>query len=90
MMQQTKLTSLIEAITNTLLGFVLSMLAWPVLSRIAGIDYNGHQHMVIVLLFTVLSVVRGYVVRRFFNNHMHHFALTVARLIKQGKHHDEL
>jgi predicted Na+-dependent transporter len=67
-MNQTKVESLIEAIVNTLVGFTVSMLATPLINLIMGIKMTGGQLTGSVLLFTVLSIARGYVVRRWFNN----------------------
>lgn len=69
-MEQSKLGSLIEAIFNTLIGFALSFVAWPVAAAIFDMPYTHGQHFGIVLFFTVLSVARGYVVRRWFNGRL--------------------
>nr|MCP5012617.1 hypothetical protein [Aestuariibacter sp.] len=37
------------------------------------------QHVAIVAFFTVLSVARGYVIRRWFNNGMHVAAVKLAK-----------
>lgn len=64
---QTKRESIIEAVVNTLIGFLVSYAAWPLIAWKCGIEYNAIQHWEMTFWFTVLSVARGYVVRRWFN-----------------------
>lgn len=67
-MEQSRLGSLIEAAINTVIGFLVSFMAWPLGAWLCGLpDYSGGQHAGIVGFFTVLSVARSYVVRRWFN-----------------------
>lgn len=70
-MEQSKLGSLIEAAVNTLIGFALSFLAWPVAGWLFGIAYTHGQHFGVVMFFTLLSVARGYFVRRYANGAIH-------------------
>lgn len=79
-MQQTKTVSFIEAALNTAIGFFISMAFWPLAASFTGIEYSTQQHLVIVLLFTIISVARGYVIRRFFNSHLHQLAKKISRL----------
>lgn len=64
---QTKLNSLIEAITNTAVGFCISLLATFIIFPIVGIESTGIKNVIITLFFTVISIIRGYVLRRIFN-----------------------
>ena len=83
---QTKLTSLIETLLNTLIGFIVSFAGWPVAAAMTGVAYSSGQHTGIVAFFTVLSVARGYVIRRFFNAGLHLVAVRIAKsLVPQGK-----
>lgn len=66
-MSQSRSMSLIESTINTLAGFIISFLAWPVAALVTGIQYTPSQHVGVVLFFTAISVARGYVVRRWFN-----------------------
>jgi len=82
-MNQTRLESLIETIINTLIGFILSFIAWPVAAALFNMPYNHGQHFGIVLFFTVVSVARGYVIRRWFNGRLKLTASTLARKFNQ-------
>lgn len=77
-MNQSKLGSLIEAIINTAIGFIVSFVAWPVAAWITGISYTTGQHWAVVAFFTVVSVARSYVIRRWFNARLHNAAMKMA------------
>lgn len=64
---QTRLMSVIESSTSTAIGLVVSVIGQIVVSWWYALPLNFAQNMNIVLFFTVLSVIRQYVVRRYFN-----------------------
>ena len=64
---QSRLMSLIESLTNVAIGMVVSFFGQIVVSRWYNLPLNVAQNMQIVLFFTVLSVARSFVVRRWFN-----------------------
>ena len=59
--------SLIESLTNVAIGFLISLVGQVVVSHWYNLPLNVAQNMQIVLFFTVLSVARSYVVRRWYN-----------------------
>jgi hypothetical protein len=63
---QTKSMSMIEAITNTLVGFVMSILLQLMMTSALSIQMSLDQNLIMSLVFTVASVARGYLVRRMF------------------------
>lgn len=73
-MHQTRIQSLVETYINTFIGFMLSFLAWPLAAGVCQLQYTSSQHFGVVLFFTLLSVLRGYVIRRFFNARLHNAA----------------
>lgn len=79
MMEQTKLVSFIEVCLNTALGFLVSFSAWPLVAHLFGIPYSVHQNLGITGIFTVLSIARSYVVRRFFARRFHETAWRIAK-----------
>lgn len=83
MMLQSKLESLIEAVFNTIIGFVVSFAAWPICGWLFDLEYTSDQHVQVIAFFTVLSVARGYIVRRWFNHRIKLAAITAAQLIKE-------
>jgi hypothetical protein len=66
--KQTKKHSIFESITNTIIGLLTTLIFSPLIYGIVGIKYTFNQLGMATILFTILSIIRGYVVRRFFNN----------------------
>ncbi len=67
-MSQAPRHSLLESIANTATGFVVSNIAWPAVEHfILRRAWHPMQGLAVILVFTVLSVARNYLLRRFFN-----------------------
>ena len=66
-MSQSRRHSMIEAIAGTAIGFIVSVLASYVVYPAFGHAFTLAQNISITAIFTVLSIARGYVVRRLFN-----------------------
>lgn len=81
-MRQTKLTSLIETFMTVGLGMMVSLIAWPFVGALYGIEYSLESHFGITVIFTVLSVARVYIVRRFFAQKIYSKAYKLARKLK--------
>ncbi len=75
-MNQTRLGSLIEAWTNTFIGYWINVVAGLLIYPLFGAEFSFAQNMGIGLIFTVISIARGYVIRRWFN-----YQLTKAKFI---------
>jgi hypothetical protein len=68
---QTSRQSMIESLGGTAIGFIISVLVWQfVVNPVWGFNTTVFQNLNITLLFTVVSVIRSYYVRRIFN-HLH-------------------
>ena len=65
-MKQSRLMSLVEAITNVLVGYVLAIATQLVVFPWFGIVTGWTEHLTIGLTFVGVSLVRGYVLRRLF------------------------
>lgn len=65
--QQTRRQSLIETLAGVAIGFAISMLASLVVYPIFGHAFSLSQNAGITVIFTLLSIARGYGVRRLFN-----------------------
>ncbi len=59
---QTPLQSLLESISNTAVGYVLS-----IVSYVFVFDIDASTTVMMTAYFTVLSIARQYLTRRFFN-----------------------
>jgi len=64
---QTKKYSLIESITNTFIGFMVSLVAQIIIYPVMNIKVTFSQNIKITLIFTIISISRGYIIRRYFN-----------------------
>jgi Na+/H+ antiporter NhaA len=77
-MTQTRFSSFLEACFNTAIGFVMSMLLSIVVYPMFGHSFTLTQNVGITLIFTVASILRGYVVRRWFNARIHEASQRLA------------
>lgn len=85
--RQTRVASLIEVCANVALGFVVSALCWPFVAWWQGYEYTLSGNMQVTGFFTVLSISRGYLVRRFVASGLHRVAGNLARSILRRAGH---
>ena len=81
---QTKTVSLIEVCMNVSIGFCVSFAAWPFVAEAMGYPYSVTHNFAVTGFFTVLSVARGYIVRRFFARGLHSTAINLARRLSNA------
>ena len=67
MSRQTKLGSLAETLANTASGWLLALFASFFIFPAIGVTMNADQNLKATALFTIVSVVRGYLWRRWFD-----------------------
>ena len=77
-MNQTRLGSLIEAGINVLIGFAINMAANFVILPLVGFEITLAQSLFIGVLYTLVSVARSYIVRRWFNARLRAASLRMA------------
>lgn len=71
-MQQNRLESLLESAVSTTLGFGTSFLVWQfVAAPIFGYTVTIATNMGLTSIFTVASLLRQYITRRWFNAGIH-------------------
>lgn len=67
-MTQSRLDSLMEALTNTFIGLVVSTIANHfIIPATLGVQMTIQQNLLLAVLFTIISIARSYVLRRLFN-----------------------
>lgn len=66
-MTQTRLGSLIESLMNIAIGYVVALLSQLAVFPVFGIHIPFSSNLAIGAWFTVISLVRSYVIRRWFN-----------------------
>lgn len=77
-MNQTRLGSLIEACINVLIGFAINFVANMLILPLIGFHITAGQNLFIGVLYTLVSVARSYVIRRWFNARLHAAAQSLA------------
>ncbi|HEY0062483.1 MAG TPA: hypothetical protein VGC21_10200 [Telluria sp.] len=77
-MNQTRLGSLIEACINVCIGFGINYTANMFIFPLFGFHISPGANFVLGLIYTVISVIRSYCIRRWFNAKLHTMAQAAA------------
>ena len=64
---QSRLMSMVEALVNVLVGFWISVIAQMLVLPLFDLHASFSQNVSMGLIFTVVSLVRSYLLRRIFN-----------------------
>jgi hypothetical protein len=80
-MNQTKLGSAIETCVNVTIGLVISMIANHFIFPAFGFALSTHDNVAISVIYTIISIVRQYVLRRWFNARLHKAAMKMAGVV---------
>lgn len=78
-MNQTKLESLAEVIINVAIGWVIALLTQLIVFPLFGINVTVGEQLSISVIFTAVSIIRSYVIRRWFNAGIHRLAVNFIR-----------
>ena len=71
--------SLIEATFNTAIGLGINLVAQRFVFPLFGFNPSFSVNLSIAAIFTIISIVRGYAVRRWFNARLHSAAARMAK-----------
>lgn len=82
-MNQTKLGSFIEIAISTAIGYVLAIISQVIIFPLYDVHVSLETDLVIGVWFTIISLARGYVLRRWFNAMLQRAALRLARKIEE-------
>lgn len=66
-MTQKRLHSALESVANVLVGYSVAVLTQAMVFPLFGLHATTAQHAGIALIFTVVSLMRSYALRRLFN-----------------------
>lgn len=66
-MSQTRFGSALESLANIVIGFAINWVANLLVFPLFGFDITPAQAFHVGLIFTAISLVRSYVLRRVFN-----------------------
>lgn len=75
---QTRLSSLIEAVINVAIGFVISVVITALVLPAYGHAVSFAENLQITGIFTIASIARSYALRRWFNARIHRAAVRLA------------
>jgi membrane protein implicated in regulation of membrane protease activity len=64
---QSRWNSILESLSNTAIGMLTTFIFSPLIYKAVGMQYTYSQLGAVTILFTVLSIVRSYIIRRYFN-----------------------
>jgi hypothetical protein len=64
---QSKKHSFIESIIQTFIGLAVSFCIQLIIYPLMNIEVSFKQNILITFVFTIASIIRGYVIRRIFN-----------------------
>jgi len=64
---QNRKDSLKESITNVLIGIVIAFICNMLILPVFGYNITAQDSLGISLIYTAISIIRSYTVRRFFN-----------------------
>ncbi|WP_449500864.1 DUF7220 family protein [Aureivirga marina] len=64
---QTKKQSLIESLVNVSVGFLITIISLNLIFPFLGIENHIGKNTLLTIYLTVLSILRNYILRRYFN-----------------------
>lgn len=82
MSSQSKIESFVETSINTAIGYVVALISQLLVFPLVGIDVPFSTNLEIGAWFTVISVARGYVIRRWFNARLKRVSHAIAGAAK--------
>jgi hypothetical protein len=65
-MTQSRRMSLVEAVTNTMVGYLLALIVQLISFPLFGLEVSLADNLAIALIFTAVSIARSYTLRRLF------------------------
>lgn len=66
MQEQTKKSSLVESVVDLIVGIVLSLTVYAVANVSFNLNISWHDNLLLTAIFTILSFIRKYYIRRVF------------------------
>ena len=79
-MNQSRIASLAESVMNVLIGYGVALASQLVIFPMFGIHLPLSDNLAIGAWFTLISLVRSYAIRRWFNARLHRAAQKLAGL----------
>jgi len=64
---QSRWMSLVEAVTNVVVGYGLAVMTQIIVFPMFGLHASVGENLALGAIFTILSLIRGFLLRRLFN-----------------------
>lgn len=77
-MSQTRLSSFIEALMNVAIGFSINYIANLLIFPLFDMHISLLDNLWMGMIYTIISIVRSYVIRRWFNAKIHNAAMKLT------------
>lgn len=77
-MRQTRWGSFIEVSINIFIGYWINFFANLLILPMFGFNVSISDNFIIGFIYTFISVARGYIIRRWFENKIHKAAMRIA------------
>jgi hypothetical protein len=77
-MVQSKISSFIESLANIAIGYFVALIFQIVVFPMVGINVPLSTNLEIGAWFTLISLVRSYIIRRWFNARIHAAAMKIG------------
>ena len=78
---QSRYQSFIEALLNVLIGYVVALISQLLIFPLFGIKVSFSENLLIGGYFTIISIVRSYAIRRWFNAKLHNAAVYISERV---------
>lgn len=65
---QTKIQSFFESLINIIIWYIIAILSQLLIFPLFDINISFNDNLLIGLYFTLISLIRSYIIRRYFNN----------------------
>lgn len=77
-MGQTRLESFIEALLNIFIGYIVAVASQIMIFPMFGVHLSFQSNLWMGAWFTLISLIRSYIIRRYFNARLHKVAHAMA------------
>lgn len=78
---QSRYQSFIEALLNVLIGYVVALASQLLIFPLFEIKVSFTENLLIGGYFTIISIVRSYAIRRWFNKKLHNAAVYISERV---------
>lgn len=78
-MSQSKVSSFIEALMNVAIGFGINYIANLLIFPLFDMHISLIDNLWMGMIYTIISIVRSYVIRRWFNAKIHQAAINLSK-----------